>query len=120
MTTPTANDVHVKPSASKTKFDLPPKPRSEKDRAKRILDALYREYPDAHCELVYANPRELLVATILSAQATDVSVNKATPALFERFQEATDYAAVNPQRIERYIRSIGLYRNNPIPGNIPH
>ena len=70
---------------SKAGFDLPAKSSAEKGRARRILDALQRHYPDAHCELDYATPHELLVAVILSAQATDVSVNKVTPALFRRF-----------------------------------
>ena len=63
---------------SKADFDLPKKTSAAKARAKRIFDALCREYPDAHCELDYTNPHELLIATILSAQATDVAVNKAT------------------------------------------
>lgn len=83
----------------------------EKLRALRLLAALRAEYPDAHCELVYSNPHELLVATILSAQATDVSVNKVTPALFARFQTPAAFAASSPEEIEPYIKSIGLFRN---------
>lgn len=79
-------------------------------RAARLGEALQRAYPDAHCELNYTSPHELLVATILSAQATDVSVNKATPALFERFPTAAAFAAATPEAIEPFIRSIGLYR----------
>jgi endonuclease-3 len=63
------------------------------------------------CELDYTSPHELLVATILSAQATDIGVNKATPALFERFPTPADYAAATPAEIEPYIRTIGLFRN---------
>lgn len=80
-------------------------------RALRLLDALGAAYPDAHCELDYRSPHELLVATILSAQATDVSVNKATPALFARFPTPADYARATPADIEPFIRTIGLFRN---------
>ena len=92
-------------------FELPEVSQKEKRRARRILDKLYEKYPDAHCELNYANPHELLVATILSAQATDVGVNKATPALFERFPTPADYAASSPDEIEPYVRSLGFFRN---------
>jgi endonuclease-3 len=96
---------------SKAPFDLPAKSKAEKARARRVLDALYQRYPDAHCELDYTTPHELLVATILSAQATDVGVNRATPGLFAAFPCPAEYAAATPQRIERHIRSIGLFRN---------
>ena len=96
---------------SKAGFTLPSRTRAEKDRAKRILTALYERYPDAHCELDFTSPLELLVATILSAQATDVGVNKATPALFRAFPNAEAYAAATPEKIEPYIKSIGLFRN---------
>jgi endonuclease-3 len=96
---------------SKAAFDLPPRTKAEKARAKRILEGLYKHYPDAHCELDYTNPHELLVATILSAQSTDVGVNKATPALFAAFHGPADYAAATPAAIERHIRTIGLFRN---------
>ncbi len=101
------------PSQSTTKagFDLPTKSKPERARARRILDALYRHYPEAHCELDYANPHELLVATILSAQATDVSVNKATPKLFGDFKTPADYAAATPARLQPYVRSLGFFRN---------
>jgi endonuclease III len=76
-----------------------------------LLNALAAAYPDAHCELEFRSAHELLVATILSAQATDVSVNKATPALFARFATPADFAASTPEDIEPYIRTIGLFRN---------
>jgi endonuclease-3 len=57
-------------------------------RAERIYDLLSEEYPDAHCELDFTNPFQLAVATILSAQTTDVTVNMVTPALFERYPDA--------------------------------
>ena len=98
-------------ATSKAAFDLPERSRAEKARAKRILAALYAAYPDAHCELDYDTPHELLVATILSAQATDVGVNKATPGLFQAFPTPADYAAASPDLIEPHIRTIGLFRN---------
>lgn len=83
---------------------------TERSRARKLLEALTRAYPDARCELDYRTPHELLVATILSAQATDVSVNRATPALFARFPLPADYASASPADIEPYIRTIGLFR----------
>ncbi|MBI1190323.1 MAG: endonuclease III [Tepidisphaera sp.] len=80
-------------------------------RAARLAEALKIHYPDAHCELDYRSPHELLIATILSAQATDVSVNQATPALFARFPTPADYAKATPADIEPFIKTIGLFRN---------
>lgn len=90
---------------------LPRVSAARKKRAAEIFRALEARYPDAHCELVYRNPYELLVATILSAQATDVSVNKATPALFKAFPNPAAYVDVTPGDIEPFVRSIGLFRN---------
>ncbi|MCX7782059.1 MAG: endonuclease III, partial [Meiothermus sp.] len=67
-------------------------------------------YPQAATELAHTNPFELLVATVLSAQATDASVNKATPALFKRFPDARALAEATPEEVEPYIKTIGLYR----------
>lgn len=92
-------------------FQLPAVTDAEKRRARRIAKALAEHYPDAHCELDYTSPHELLVATILSAQATDVGVNKATPALFRAFPTPADYAAASPEKIEPLIKTIGLFRN---------
>ncbi|MFT3685669.1 MAG: endonuclease III [Phycisphaerales bacterium] len=92
-------------------FALPKTTAPQRARAEKLLAELRRFYPNAHCELVYTSPHELLVATILSAQATDASVNKATPALFKAFPTPADYANATPQQIEPYIKSIGLYRN---------
>ena len=83
----------------------------DKARATRLAAALAQHYPDATCELTFTSPHELLVATILSAQATDVSVNKATPALFAAFPTPQAFADATPEQIEPYIKSIGLYRN---------
>lgn len=81
-----------------------------KRRAAAILAELETAYPDARTELVYRNPFELLVATVLSAQATDVSVNLATPALFATYPDAEAMSRATPEDIEPYIRTIGLYR----------
>ncbi len=75
-----------------------------------MLAELHRLYPDAATELVYRTPFELLIATILSAQATDASVNAATPALFARYPDARALAAASPEEVEPYIKTIGLYR----------
>ncbi|MEO1008317.1 MAG: endonuclease III [Planctomycetota bacterium] len=92
-------------------FEVPSVTRAQKDRARRIAAALAERYPDAVCALDFSAPHELVVATILSAQATDVGVNKATPELFRAFPTPADYADATPKQIEGYVRSIGLYRN---------
>jgi endonuclease-3 len=92
-------------------FALPKVTPAEKRRATRLLATLEKHYPDAHCELNYTASHELLVATILSAQCTDVAVNKATPALFARFPRPADYAAAAPAEIEPFIYSLGFFRN---------
>jgi len=86
------------------------KPRTPKGRAQRTNDRLAREYPDAVCELDHRNAFELLAATILSAQATDVGVNKATPGLFARFPDPWSLAEVEPEDVEPYVDTIGLFR----------
>lgn len=95
-------------------IDLPAVSPAEKKRAGQLADALAAEYPDAHCELDYTSPHELLVATILSAQTTDVGVNKATPALFKRFPTPADYAKATPADIEPYVKTLGFFRNKAI------
>ncbi len=92
-------------------FALPAATEAQKRRARAIYADLEARYPDAHCELDFSTPHELLIATILSAQATDVGVNKATPGLFAAFPTPADYAAASPKKIEPYIKTIGLFRN---------
>jgi endonuclease-3 len=75
---------------------------------KRCLDGAY---PDAHCELDFTTPLELLVAVVLSAQTTDVRVNEVTPALFARYRTAADYAGADRAELEEFIRPTGFYRN---------
>jgi endonuclease III len=72
---------------------------------------LKAEYPDARTELDWSNPLELLVATILSAQTTDVQVNRVTESLFAKYRTAEDYADSNPEELEENIRPTGFYRN---------
>lgn len=84
--------------------------KAKKARAGRILTALENLYPAAVTELRASSPFELLVATVLSAQATDASVNKATPALFERYPDAHALAQASPEEVEPYLKTIGLYR----------
>lgn len=92
-------------------FDLPRVTPAARARAARLLAALEAAYPDAHCELTWSKPHELLIATILSAQCTDVAVNKATPALFARFPSPADYAAASPAEIEPFVKSLGFFRS---------
>ncbi len=79
-------------------------------RARAINRELARVYPDAHCELDYRNPFELLVATVLSAQCTDVRVNQVTPGLFARFPDAGSMAAADRAELEELIRPTGFFR----------
>ena len=82
-----------------------------KSRALEILGRLKREYPDAHCELDYETPLQLLIATILSAQCTDKRVNMVTPDLFRTFPDATSLAAAQTEKLEAMIQSTGFFRN---------
>ena len=91
-------------------LDLPRKSPTQVARAKRLLELLYKHYPEAHCELDFKSPHELLIATILSAQATDVGVNKATPALFKAFPTPAHFAHATPEDIQPYIKSLGFFR----------
>lgn len=75
------------------------------------LDEIGRMFPDAHCELVHDNAFELLVATLLSAQCTDVLVNRVTADLFVKYKKPEDYLAVPIEELQSDIRSIGLFRN---------
>jgi endonuclease III len=84
---------------------------ARKRRAKRMARVLAATHPDAHCELDFASPLQLAVATILSAQSTDVMVNKVTPALFARYPTAADYAGAGRTELEELIKSTGFYRN---------
>jgi endonuclease-3 len=100
--------------ATASRRAAPPIPRkgdAAKRRAAEIYDALAARYPDARCELDFASPHELLAATILSAQSTDVGVNKATPSLFKAFPTPAALAAANAAGIEPHLRSLNFFRN---------
>lgn len=79
-------------------------------RARRINRELAATYPNAHCELDFADPLQLLVATVLSAQCTDKRVNEVTPTVFARYPTAADYAAADRAELEATIRSTGFFR----------
>jgi endonuclease-3 len=82
-----------------------------KARAQKIMELLEKEHPDATIALHYKNPLELLVATILSAQATDEQINAITPKLFQKYKTAKDYADAERTELEQDIRSSGFYHN---------
>lgn len=85
----------------------------EKTRARvgKLIKIFQRTYPDAHCELNYRNPLELMVATVLSAQCTDKRVNIVTESLFKKYRTAEDYAKASLPDLEEAVRSTGFYRN---------
>jgi endonuclease-3 len=81
-----------------------------KRKVEEVLDLLALAYPDAECALTHRSNWELLVSVVLSAQTTDVSVNKVTPELFRRWPEPEHLAAANPEEVMEVIRKIGMYR----------
>ena len=85
--------------------------RDNKTRVLKIIELLEKAHPDAKIALDYANPLELLVATILSAQCTDKRVNIVTKVLFKKYKKAEDYANAELEELEEGIRSTGFYRN---------
>lgn len=97
----------VKTRAVKTKGYNPLAP----ERIQGILTHLDQLYPQVTCALHHRNAWELLVATILSAQSTDVNVNRVTPALFEKYPTVQDFAALSPEQLEPDVRSTGFFRN---------
>jgi endonuclease III len=84
---------------------------AKRERLGKIITRLQQTYPDAHCELNYRNPLELMVSTILSAQCTDKQVNIVTTELFKKYRKAADYTAVQLEELQNDIRRIGLFRN---------
>jgi len=96
----------------------PISPKERRDRRKRApliaaetIARLAQQHPTAHCELDHRSPFELLVAVVLSAQTTDVGVNKATPKLFARYPDAKALAASEPKDVEPYVASLGFFRS---------
>ncbi|WLP92553.1 endonuclease III [Gordonia sp. NB41Y] len=105
-------------AARKVSASVPPPTRIRTEthlglvrRARRMNRTLMVAFPEVHCELDFSTPLELSVATILSAQCTDVRVNQVTPALFARYRSALDYAQADRTELEEMIRSTGFYRN---------
>jgi endonuclease III len=86
------------------------RPRGAKSRVEIVERRLAELYPDVQCALVHSNPYELLVATILSAQSTDVRVNRETPALFAEYPTPADLAAADPERVEVLVHATGFFR----------
>ena len=84
---------------------------AQQERARRLCRGLAKRYPDAHCALHYENPLQLLIATILSAQCTDVRVNMVTPALFARYPDALAFAEADIAELQKAIQSTGFFRN---------
>jgi len=80
-------------------------------RTRKVIAGLKKTYPDAHCELNFSNPLELLIATILSAQCTDKRVNLVTADLFRKYRTARDYAGAPTEILEQEIKSTGFFRN---------
>lgn len=91
--------------------NLPRKTKKQKERALQIYHELLEHYPNPHCELNHRNPFELLIATILSAQCTDVRVNKVTPALFEAYPTPEVMAEAPLEHLEELVKTTGFYRN---------
>lgn len=86
-------------------------PRRRANRANRMFEVLAELYPDARCELDFRSPFELLIATVLSAQSTDKTINTVTPALFERYPGPEDFANADQADMEEMIRPTGFFRN---------
>ncbi|EDL63308.1 endonuclease III [Bacillus sp. SG-1] len=82
-----------------------------KNQIEYCLTEMEQMFPDAHCELNHRNPFDLVIAVLLSAQCTDVLVNKVTKTLFEKYKTPEDYLSVSLEELQQDIRSIGLYRN---------
>ena len=99
---PPAKDFHAMPRETT---------EAKAARTKKIIAALQRTYPNAHCELIFSNPLELLIATILSAQCTDKRVNIVTAELFKNYRSAADYAKANPAELEEAFKTAGFFRS---------
>ena len=84
--------------------------RQKKNKAKKIMEYLDKVFPDVECELDFSNNLELVIAVLLSAQCKDEYVNRATVGLFENYKTIDDYADAKVEDIEKYIRTLGLYK----------
>src|SRR5581483_107744 len=99
------------PSMKKQPSRTKDRAHEKRERARLVVRGLQKLYPDAHCALHYKNPLQLLIATILSAQCTDVRVNMVTPALFARYPDARAFADADLGELETAIQSTGFFRN---------
>ena len=102
------------PRSARTRTSPPPRAKYNPlvpERITEILKRLDQLYPDVTCALTHRNAWQLLVATILSAQSTDVNVNRVTPELFRKYPRVQDFAALQPEQLEPDIRSTGFFRN---------
>ncbi len=105
-----ANGRKVKATRPSVIPRLKESPADRKKRARKILSGLKKLYPEATCALVHSDPLQLLIATVLSAQSTDVTVNKVTPVLFAKYPTAEALAAAPREEVERIIHSTGFFR----------
>lgn len=96
------------------KTALPRKTSKQKERAKELMDLLYQYYPNPHCELDYETPFQLLIATILSAQCTDVRVNMVTKTLFREYPDAASMSEAPVEELEEIVKPTGFYRNKAL------
>ncbi|HEX5868791.1 MAG TPA: endonuclease III, partial [Longimicrobium sp.] len=85
--------------------------KARRERVASILAGLASLYPDSRCSLDHANPLQLVVATVLSAQTTDAAVNRVTPALFARFRTAQDFADATQEEMEDHLKTLNFFRN---------
>lgn len=104
----------MSPKGSSGKRKLPKKSSKDKTRASELLRLLYTYYPNPHCELDYETPFQLLIATILSAQCTDVRVNQVTKILFREFPDAKSMSEAAVEELEEIVRPTGFYRNKAL------
>jgi endonuclease-3 len=107
---PLAKPRAVPSAASRTGKKRVAVPKATPQTVLKTLERLAAIHPDAHCELVHGDPFELLVATVLSAQTTDVAVNKVTPALFRKYPDAKALARAEPSDVEPLLSTIGMFR----------
>ena len=108
------SSTHTSKADKDTKKTEPFDKTAAAERVKKILPILKKTYPDATIALHFSNPLELLIATILSAQCTDVRVNLVTPKLFKKYKSAADWAHADLKQIEQDIKSCGFYHNKAV------
>src|SRR5437879_2593175 len=104
-------DPRHRPRARPARYFSMSHANPRRDHAIRVARGLARLYPDARCALDHEDALQLLIATILSAQCTDIRVNMVTPALFERYRDVADFANADQSELERMIQSTGFFRN---------